>query len=195
MTTKSRKTLLASALAALLLIAFDQLTKILAVIHLKQQPAFSVIDGVFELRYLENESAAFSIDPISILHKIFHFSYFDENPVAFLRCKMAFFIVLTIAVMVILVILYRKVPWNRRFLPLNLIMIGIFAGACGNLIDRIIHNYVVDFFYFRLINFPVFNVADIYVTISEIVMIAVILFYYNEDDYYTIFPKKKKVKE
>jgi signal peptidase II len=192
MTGKSTKTLLYSALAAVLLIVLDQVTKLLAIVNLKGRAAFSLIDGVFELSYLENQSAAFSMDPISLLHKIFHFSYFDENPAAFLRCKMVFFILLTVAVMVILVIFYRKVPWNRRFLPLNFILIGIFAGAAGNLIDRITHNYVVDFFYFRLINFPVFNVADIYVTVSAVWMIAVILFYYNEDDYYDVFPSEKR---
>jgi signal peptidase II len=195
MTGKSTKTLLYSALAAALLIGLDQVTKLLAIVNLKGKSAFSLIDGVFELRYLENQSAAFSMDPVSLLHKIFQFSYFNANPDAFLRCKMAFFVLLTVVVLVILVIFYRKVPWNRRFLPLNLILIAIFAGAVGNLIDRIVHNYVVDFFYFRLINFPVFNVADIYVTVAAIALIAVFLFYYKEEDLETLFPSKKKKKE
>jgi signal peptidase II len=187
MNKKTNKTLIASVIAALILIALDQLTKLLAVVYLKGDNAFSLIDGVFELRYLENESAAFSMDPVSILHKIFHFSYFDENPVAFLRAKMAFFIVLTVLVLVIITIIYRKIPWNRRFMPLNLVLIGFFAGAAGNLIDRIWHNYVVDFFYFKLINFPVFNVADIYVTCAAVFLIIEILFYYKDEDLKEIF--------
>jgi signal peptidase II len=87
------------------------------------------------------------------------------------------------------------VPQNRRFLPFNLVLIGIFAGAAGNLIDRIVHNYVVDFFYFRLINFPIFNVADIYVTVSMFAMIVLFLFYYQEDDFTAIFPSQKEEKE
>ena len=39
------------------------------------------------------------------------------------------------------------------------------AGALGNLFDRVRLNYVVDFIYFKLIDFPIFNVADIYVTV------------------------------
>jgi signal peptidase II len=192
MTKKTTKTLLGSALAAVLMIAFDQLTKLLAILNLKEKPAFSLIDGVFELRYLENQSAAFSLDPVSILHKIFHFSYFDANPDAFLHCKMAFFIILTVIVMVILVIIYLRVPQNSRFLPLNLVMVTLFAGAVGNLIDRVTRSYVVDFFYFRLIDFPVFNVADIYVTVAVIALFFLFLFYYKEDDLETIFPPKNK---
>lgn len=191
---KSKKALVISGFIILALIFIDQITKYFAVTRLKGQESFSVIDGVFELCYLENQSAAFSIDPISILHKIFHFSYFDANPDAFLKCKMLFFVILTIIVVLFVAFIYRKVPGNRRFLPLNMILIGFISGAIGNLIDRIINNYVVDFFYFRLINFPVFNVADIYVTLAAAGLILAI-FFYNEEDYELIFPPKSKKKE
>lgn len=90
--------------------------------------------------------------------------------------KMIFFAVLTIVVLVLLAIVYQRIPLNRRFLPLNIIAVGIFAGAAGNLIDRVIHHYVIDFFYFSLINFPIFNVADIYVTLSAVALIIAVLF-------------------
>ena len=61
------------------------------------------------------------------------------------------------------------------------------AGAFGNLIDRVARGYVVDFFYFKLIDFPVFNVADIYVTVAAFAMIILGLFYYKEEDYNKIF--------
>jgi signal peptidase II len=192
MKKKSTKSLIYSGIAVIIMILLDQITKFLAIRNLKGKSAFSVIDGVFELRYLENQSAAFSIDPVSILHKIFHITYFDAHPDAFLKCKMLFFIVFTIIVLFLLVFIYRKVPWNRHFTLFNMIIIGFFAGASGNLIDRIVHNYVVDFFYFRLINFPIFNVADIYVTVSAIALIVAVFFCYKEDDYDIIFPSKKK---
>ena len=163
----------------------------MAATGLKNKSGFVIIDGVFELKYLENQSAAFSFDPISFIHKIFHITYFDTHPQAFLNCKMAFFIVLTIIVLILIAILYQRIPWNRRFLPLNIILIGFFAGAIGNLIDRMIHHYVIDFFYFSLINFPIFNVADIYVTLSAIALILVIFFYYKEEDYAVFFSSKK----
>ena len=158
---KTKKYMGYSGLLVILLIAIDQFTKWLAYTHLYQKPDVSVIDGVFQLKYLENDSAAFSLDPVSILHRIFHFTYFDSHPEAFLMAKMIFFAVLTIVVLVLLAIVYQRIPLNRRFLPLNIISVGIFAGAAGNLIDRVIHHYVIDFFYFSLINFPIFNVAEI----------------------------------
>ena len=188
---KNKSIMLKSAVVSILLILFDQITKFMAATGLKNKPSFVIIDGVFELKYLENQSAAFSFDPISFIHKIFHITYFDIHPQAFLNCKMAFFIVLTIIVLILIAILYQRIPWNRHFLPLNVILMGFFAGAIGNVIDRMIHHYVIDFFYFSLINFPIFNVADIYVTLSAIALILVIFFYYKEEDYAVFFSSKK----
>ena len=173
-------------------ILLDQITKYLAYTKLKGQDAFVIIPDVFELRYLENQSAAFSFDPVSLLHKIFHFTYFDAHPDAFLACKMVFFVVMTIVVLVLLAILYRRIPWNRHWLAMNLILLGFMAGAIGNLIDRVIHHFVIDFFYFRLINFPIFNVSDIYVTIAAFALVIVIFFVYSEKDFSSVFPSKKK---
>ena len=189
---KSSKTLLYTGLCLILMVFLDQMTKLLAILHLKDQEPISIIDGVFELKYLENQSAAFSMDPISIIHRLFSISYFDKHPTVFLRCKMFFFITLTILVLIFLYRLYVRIPWERRYLPLNLIIVGFSAGAIGNVIDRIIHNYVVDFLYFRLINFPVFNVADIYVTVAAISVVIVVLFVYHEEDFEQLFPSKKK---
>lgn len=58
----------------MILVAIDQLTKYLAVINLKQSSTgvFVLIPGVFEFRYLENQSAAFGVDLLSIIQNIFH---------------------------------------------------------------------------------------------------------------------------
>lgn len=194
---KNRSVMIKSTIIVAILILIDQITKMFAFNGLKNTPGITIINGVFELKYLENQSAAFSLDPISLIYKIFHITYFDTHPQVFLNCKMAFFIILTVVVLVIIALLYQRIPWNRRFLPLNVILIGFFAGAIGNLIDRIVHNYVIDFFYFSLINFPIFNVADIYVTLSAIALIIVVFFYYKEEDYSVIFfsSKNRKHKE
>ena len=55
------------------------------------------------------------------------------------------------------------------------------------MIDRIRLNYVIDFLYFKLINFPIFNVADIYVTVSTFVVIFLVLFYYKEEEIDELF--------
>ena len=73
-------------------------------------------------------------------------------------------------------------PQNKKYTALNYIIVFLIAGAIGNYIDRIANNYVVDFIYFSLINFPVFNVADCYVTVSVILLFILILFYYKDDD-------------
>ena len=74
------------------------------------------------------------------------------------------------------------VPSDKKYLPLRIVLIAISAGAAGNLVDRVMLHYVRDFIYFSLIDFPVFNVADIYVTCSVFVLVYLILFYYKEED-------------
>ena len=181
---KTKKQMCTAGIIALILVAIDQLTKYLAVINLKPSSTgvFVLIPGVFEFRYLENQSAAFGVDLLSIIQNIFHFTYWSENPLAFLRAKMIFFSVITIAVVILLCVWYRKIPVSKRFRLLNVVVILFIAGALGNLIDRIVNNYVVDFFYFKWIDFPVFNVADIYVTVTMILLLILILFFYKEED-------------
>lgn len=89
---KTKKQMCTAGIIALILVAIDQLTKYLAVINLKQSSTgvFILIPGVFEFRYLENQSAAFGVDLLSIIQNIFHFTYWSENPLAFLRAKMIF---------------------------------------------------------------------------------------------------------
>lgn len=189
---KSKKKLTISGLVVIILVIIDQITKMLAASLLKGQPSFVLIKDVFELHYLENQSAAFSMDPVSLFQKIFRIPYFIEHPDVYLRVKMIFLVVMTLAVVFVLIRLYLRIPETPRFRYLNWIMITFIAGAIGNCIDRIIHNYVIDFFYFKLINFPVFNVADIYVTVSAFFLILLGLFYYKEADYEQIFPPKNK---
>lgn len=181
-----------SGIATILMILLDQITKWLAVVNLKNKPSFVILKDVFEFRYLENQSAAFGVDLLSIIQKIFKFQYFIDHPDVFLKVRMAFFTVLTILIVILFVVMYYKIPWNKHFVWLKVILVLFVAGAIGNLIDRIFLNYVVDFFYFKLINFPIFNVADIYVTVAAILFIIFCLFYYKEEDFELLFPAKRK---
>lgn len=147
-------------LAVVLLVALDQWTKWLAVLHLKGQEPFAIWDGVFELAYLENRGAAFGM----------------------LQGQKVFFLVSTLLVLALLMFYYHRMPLGRRFYPARLIVILLEAGAIGNLIDRVVNSYVVDFFYFKLIDFPVFNVADIYVTVGGALLVIFFLFYYKDED-------------
>ena len=53
----------------------------------------------------------------------------------------------------------------------------IASGALGNMMDRILHHYVIDFLYVKLIDFPVFNIADIYVTLGALLFVLAYLFH------------------
>ncbi len=192
MCKKSTKSISISAICVTALVILDQLSKYLAVLLLKNKSAFPIIKNVFELQYLENQSAAFGMDPVSLLHRIFSFEIFNQNPELFLNVKMTFFVVLTVVILGIFVWIFLHIPQERRFRYLDWVLVFFTAGAIGNFIDRVRLNYVVDFFYFKLINFPIFNVADIYVTCSAVVLIVLGIFYYKDEDIDCIFPSKKK---
>lgn len=153
------------AVLAVILIVFDQLMKHAAVVSLKDRPAKVLIDGVLELRYLENRGAAFGI----------------------LQNAQVFFTIITIAFIAASVYIILRVPKNRFFLPLIICFTFLFSGAIGNFIDRTANKYVVDFIYFSIIDFPIFNVADIYVTLSVIAIFAMILFRYKDKDMEFLF--------
>ena len=108
---------------------------------------------------------------------------------------MVFFYVLTLCVTVFLIFVFTKIPNVKRYKYIDIVLTFFIAGAIGNLIDRVCHKYVIDFLYFKLINFPIFNVADIYVTCAAIAMIALGMFYYTDDDIDVIFPSKKEKKK
>ncbi len=159
------------ALISTLLVILDQFTKYLAVIYLKNQANIVLLEGIFELQYLENRGAAFGI----------------------MQGQKLFFVVFTsIAMFLIAWFFLKKIPDDRKYRYLDMICIMLFAGGIGNFIDRVRLNYVVDFFYFSLIDFPIFNVADIYVTVAAFAMIILGMFYYKDEDYDLIFPSKKE---
>ncbi len=169
--TNTLKKAVIGMILSVVLIVIDQMTKLMAIHGLMNQQPFVILDGIFELHYLENRGAAFGI----------------------LQGKKAFFIIFTILVLAFIAYIYlKRIPDEKKFHLLDGICILFFAGAVGNFIDRVFRNYVVDFFYFKLIDFPIFNVADIYVTVAAFAMIILGLFYYKEDDYNKIFPAKKK---
>lgn len=151
---------LMGAAAVILLVLLDQWTKFLAVTHLKNQPAIPLWKDVFELSYVENRGAAFGM----------------------MQNRQIFFLILTAVVVVFLLFFLMRMPEGKRYLPGRVTLLFLGAGAVGNFIDRISQGYVVDFFYFKWIDFPVFNVADIYVTVSVAVLAYLLLFYYSEEE-------------
>lgn len=154
-------------LAGIILLALDQLTKHLAAQSLGSP--YIILDGVLELRYHENTGMAFSM----------------------MEGLTVFLIIATILVMAgiawIFILFYKSGKWAA----LTHILILILAGGIGNLIDRILHRYVIDFIYIKLINFPIFNLADTYVTFAMGWLIWLMLFRYEEKDIQEIAAKIK----
>ena len=93
-----------------------------------------------------------------------------------------FFIISFVIVMMAVLWIYRRLPAAKRFLPIYISGVLLVAGAFGNMIDRLRLGYVVDFFYFELIDFPIFNVADIFVVTGVLLLAVVILFVYDEEE-------------
>ena len=160
-------------ISVVVLVCIDQFTKYLVVGHLKDRPAYVLIRNIFQLEYLENRGAAFGI----------------------LQNQRIFFYISVLLITAAVIWFYSKVPMGKKYLPLRICAVLIVGGAFGNCIDRIRLNYVVDFFYFKLIDFPIFNVADIYVTCSMIILLVFILFKYKDNELDDLFGKSKKDSE
>lgn len=163
------KLILISTISVFFLVFFDQITKVYMTKALSDG-SIPVIEGVLEFYYLENTGAAFS----------------------FFTGKTWVFLVTTPIILVLILFFYFKMPLAKKYLPLRVVLVFIISGAIGNFIDRINLRYVRDFIYFKLIDFPVFNVADIYVTCSVFVLFFLFFFYYKEDDFDRLFSFKGK---
>ena len=90
---------------------------------------------------------------------------------------------------------YVRLLNQKSYRILRMLCVTYTAGALGNLIDRIFRGYVVDMIYFVPINFPVFNVADCYVTIAAAGLVLLVLFYYDDEDLDCFQPGKAHGKE
>lgn len=141
-----------------LIVVLDFVTKRLAVDKLTTIDTIPLIRNVFHLTYVENRGAAFGI----------------------LADKRAVFIALTAVILAVLIAAAVRLKDKTR--PMCIGFCFVCAGAVGNLIDRVRLGFVVDFFDFRLINFPVFNVADIFVCIGAAVLAGAFIVYDEKRD-------------
>ncbi len=110
-------------------------------------PSFPIFGDKFQLTLAHNTGGAWGLLPHGNL----------------------FFIVFAAGATAALLFAYHKMPHIELFVG------GAFAlslgGALGNLLDRLRHGYVVDFFDARVINFPVFNVADSAITVGILLLL------------------------
>ena len=141
-----------------IIILIDQVSKYLAVTCLKPiGSAYYFKKSFFSLTYVENRGAAFGI----------------------LQNQRWFFITLTIIICI--AIAYFLIIGRIESLIWRISLSMILGGAIGNLIDRIKQGYVVDMFHFTFIDFPVFNVADLFIVIGT-VLVRILYFIYRQKE-------------
>ena len=158
---------------AILSFTADRISKILVLKNLMGKPTVKLIPGVFELYYHQNKGIAWSM---------------LEGQIA---------LILFVGVLLTALVLYfvLKIPVDKKF-QIIYILTGLFiGGALGNMYDRISLGYVVDFLYFSLINFPIFNIADVFIVVSVILFAVIFLFVYQDEDLVYLNPFTKKEKE
>lgn len=154
-------------------VVLDQITKYMALTDLKDAPAHVLIDGVLELYFIVNTGSSWGM----------------------LAGQKILILCISLVIIILCTYLIVKSPADTKFIPFNISLAMIIAGGIGNGIDRIRFSYVIDFIYFKLINFPVFNVADIFVTCGAFCFIFLVLFKYKENDLYFMKPGKRDLRE
>lgn len=167
---KKIRNLLIDLIAIIVLVGIDQFTKFLAISKLKGQDPFILINGVLQFRYLENRGAAFGM----------------------LQNKAFLFVIIAVIMMSAILYVLIKLPLQKKFIIWQIFLCFIAAGGIGNMIDRVANQYVTDFIYFILIDFPIFNFADILVTIGTVLLFIDILFIKKEEDLNFLKLEKKK---
>lgn len=137
--------------AAALVVVLDQITKFLIASNLNGESCIPVLGGLFNIRFVENSGAAWSI----------------------LEGKTWLLVAISLVIMAVCVFMLAKKTYGSKlmFWAVSIIL----AGGVGNLIDRVFRGgRVVDFIEFGFwTSFPVFNVADIAVCIGSGIIVLV----------------------
>ena len=142
-------TYLFMTLFAAVAVALDQITKAMTVANIPLHTRIPFFDGVFHFTYVQNTGAAFS---------------------SFLGQQWLF--ALIFAIFTVLLI-YELKKNTMGFKPFERwCLVAIWAGGLGNMIDRVRLGYVVDMIEVEFIRFPVFNVADCFITCGCVLLIA-----------------------
>ena len=156
----SIKMLIADLCICIVAILFDQLTKVHIRATLPVRSSYDVIPGVLEILHHENPGASWGM----------------------MKGQTTLFLIIAVIVVIGLSYFALRIPQEKKYMPLNIAASLILAGALGNTIDRVAKKTVTDFIYVSLINFPIFNVADIYIVVATIGLAILILFVYKDED-------------
>jgi signal peptidase II len=141
-------------------IILDQITKYLVISGFRLGETVPVIGGFFSLTYVRNTGAAFGL--LADAHPWF---------------RVPFFVIVPIIALFAIAYVYRRLP--EQDLKLSVALSLVVGGAVGNLIDRVVHGYVIDFFDFHYkyqYHFPAFNIADSAICVGVGILMLDILF-------------------
>lgn len=141
-----------SVLIIAAIIVLDQVTKWLATAYLAPVGTMPFLPGIMELRYVLNDGMAFSM---------------------LAGARWLLIAVTAAALAVMCWWAFRKQKSQPRLERFSLLM--VIGGGIGNLIDRVLHGYVVDFFATTFVDFAVFNVADCFVVVGMILLIGSVI--------------------
>ena len=144
------------------LVAFDILLKVWAVENLMGQPNLTLLSGILGLTYHENTGVAFGLGAGQAWGQW----VFSGLKMVIIAGLVWFY--------------FRRLPFERRHWVIRVPIILIIAGGIGNLIDRMTLGHVRDMLMFEFINFPIFNLADVYVVVGCFTMAFVTLFIMKE---------------
>lgn len=145
------------------LVFIDRITKQLAVEKLMDTESVPLIRNVLELRYLPNGNTGAAFGMLS-------------------GHRWLFLIIAFIVVAVIAYLVYN-IPDSGKYTAIEILLVFIAAGGAGNMIDRAAQGYVIDFIYISCINFPIFNVADMYVSVCTVILALIVLLGIKDKDY------------
>ncbi|MBO4864751.1 MAG: signal peptidase II [Eubacterium sp.] len=146
--------------ATILLVAIDQLTKLYIVQNFELGEERQFIGDYLVITHIRNKGMAWSL----------------------LTGKTTLLLIVTCVICILLLFMYHNIIFYERYNVIRYLIMFIMGGAIGNLIDRVRLQYVVDFIYVKVINFPVFNFADICVTVSVIILMFLFIFKYKSED-------------
>jgi signal peptidase II len=153
--------------------------------RIKHLILFLIIVGVDQAVKLWIKQNVMNKDPLVIIPKVLNLQYHENTGAVWgiMSGKVQFLSIFTFFILVVILFVYFKIPQNKKFNALKIICVFIMGGAVGNLIDRIVLGHVVDYIYFEIINFPLFNIADSCLTVSCILLFILSLTYYKDEDF------------
>lgn len=160
--TKAKKSYyIISALVILILVAIDQITKYFIYTNMTPyKDEKKVLGNALVIYFIKNTGAAWGS----------------------LSNKTIFLLVISILLVILLSYVYHNATKYPHLKAARICIVFIIGGAIGNMIDRIRFHYVVDFIYVKLINFPIFNFADICVTVCMFILLFLFIFKYKSED-------------